>query len=583
MLPGPEEVAARWRTPPAQVAAPDGAPRQEYARTPAAARIAQLATDAGLFHFHFERRAHLPLPEAWIGPGAAGLADPPQWSDGVLPEAKYQSFRHDLAIASYHPHHRAKWAVHELCHGLVGFAWRRDATPFFHATAGRLAELLPVALWYFFDEAFLRRCPDHQGAGSLFRTLCPRCEAVASPLPDDPHGVGFLRDGLTFVDRELTAIARSRRLGRPIPHLWATIDLCSDGVAYARAHGARLASDDMAAWADRLLVAGGGWSPDLDQLEARVVDVLAALLGEGPAPALAPTPAHARWRWILADVGFRLATVRADTDGEALDALDAALDVLAAGVQLTTRSDLSPDEVARRCGEATVEARVRYDQLAEEWEMPDGRDVFALGYAAPGADPGGALLADGVRSVMPLTTTLLDAHLDDVCDAFARADGLSREPVAARFARFLADAAPAVADLAAWEALTAHLPTPSDRLSGPAADDRLRLADGFVAATFAADVLSLAERVDAGAVDLVWVDGHAALHAHDGEPPAQEPFGLVVGRDDDGEIVLVELDADAACALRDHPDDPSPHLDPDERAALAEVGVLVPVAWAERA
>jgi hypothetical protein len=206
-----------------------------------------------------------------------------------------------------------------------------------------------------------------------------------------------------------------------------------------------------------------------------------------------------------------------------------------------------------------------------------------VGYDAPGADPGGASLADGVRSVMPLTTALLDDRLDGLCDAFARVDGLSREPLAARFARHLGQAVPAIADLAAWEALSAHLPTPSDRLTGPGADERLRLADGFVAATFSCDVLSLAERVDAGSVDLTWTGDGASLHAHDGQPIPAEPVGLVVGRDDDGEIVLIEVDPAAARALRDHPDDPLPHLDPEERAGLVEVGVLVPVALAETA
>ena len=135
---------------------PEGAPLHEYTRSPAAMAVARLAARDGLFAFHFEHRHHLELPEEWSDD------DPVEWRGGTLPERKYQSFQHELAIASFHPSHRAKWGTHELCHGLVGFAWRPDATPLFHATAARLAELLPVALWYFFDEALLTRCPDHQ-------------------------------------------------------------------------------------------------------------------------------------------------------------------------------------------------------------------------------------------------------------------------------------------------------------------------------------------------------------------------------------------------------------------------------------
>ena len=116
---------------------PFGAPSGEYTRTPVAARVGHLAARDGLFLFHFERRAHLPLPEAWVPPDREDLTLPPTWEDGVLAEAKYQSFRHDLALASFHPMHRAKWTAHELCHGLVGFGWRPGASTFFHATAGR--------------------------------------------------------------------------------------------------------------------------------------------------------------------------------------------------------------------------------------------------------------------------------------------------------------------------------------------------------------------------------------------------------------------------------------------------------------
>ena len=35
-------------------------------------------------------------------------------------------------------------------------------------------------------------------------------------------------------------MARSRREGRPVPHRHGTLDLASDGVAYAVAHGLRL-------------------------------------------------------------------------------------------------------------------------------------------------------------------------------------------------------------------------------------------------------------------------------------------------------------------------------------------------------
>src|SRR5690606_27464471 len=112
----------------------------------------------------------------------------------------------------------------------------------FHALAAWLAELLPVALWYFFDEADLARCPRHQRAGPLFQTYCEACEraALAGPREPDRESRRLLREGRRYVERELRAIARSRRLGRAEGTRFATIDLAEDALQYAAAHGARL-------------------------------------------------------------------------------------------------------------------------------------------------------------------------------------------------------------------------------------------------------------------------------------------------------------------------------------------------------
>ena len=182
---------------------PCGAPDREFTRSPAAMRVGHLATEAELFLFHFEHRVHLELPEDWVE--RPEDAAPPEWLGGVLPERKYQSFRHDLLIGSFHPGHRAKWSAHELCHALVGFAWRPDPSPLFLATAGRLAELLPVVLWYFLDEAYLQRCPVHQGGGALFRKHCLACDAAAQPNLGDVHAERRLEEAVRFMERELAA------------------------------------------------------------------------------------------------------------------------------------------------------------------------------------------------------------------------------------------------------------------------------------------------------------------------------------------------------------------------------------------
>lgn len=581
-----DEITTRWRATAAHLAQggavvlPDGTPAAEYRRSPAAARIGELAASDGLFHFHFERRLHLALPEAWAPPGEPELAQPPLWDAGILPESKYQSFRHDLPVASFHPHHRAKWSTHELCHGLVGFGWRPDATPFFHATAGRLAELLPVALWYFFDEAFLRRCDDHAGEGDTFRVPCARCEALAGADPARAEAGDFVAQGLRFVDAELAAIARSRRLGRAVPHRWATLDLASDGVAYARAHAARLSSDTFQAYADRFLVADGGWSEDLDALEARVLDVLAGLLGpDRPAP-LAPTAAHGRWRWVTQDLGWR--ALAATTDGPAAvrRAGLAAADKLAEIVPHTLRASSDVDTLARPILDAAVAS---WRAVRSKALIPVG-DLLAVGYPLPGHADNDSPLLDGLDGCVPILRELLGDLFSDEVRTFARADGFERAHVAVRWGAWIDQRhGGPIGDLARWEAAVATLsPTAPAHLDGPARDDRRRLADGMQVLRFAHEVLSLAERAEAGGLDAVRDDsGRLTLVAHDGLPVEPADTAILLGRDAAGETLVLDIDPEAAAALAALGDGDVPELPIDELEALTEFGVLVPVALRE--
>ncbi|MCB9665234.1 MAG: hypothetical protein H6732_14075 [Alphaproteobacteria bacterium] len=578
----PAQVAAHLRAEAAALAAggaveaPDATARQELARTPAAAAVSREAARQGLFHFHFEHRVHLELPEAWLDPASGpGAGDPPAWEAGVLPEPKYQAFRHDLAVASYHPGHRAKWAVHELCHGLVGFAWQPGASPFFHATAGRLAELLPVALWYFLDEAFLRRCPDHQGQGALYRASCARCEALAGPLADDEAAEAHLEAGQRFVARELDAVARSRREGRPIPHRHATLDLCSDGVAYARSHGTRLAHPAFAGWMERFAVAGGGWSPSLDALEDRVLAVFDHLLGGPPPPALAPSALHGRWRWTLQDLGARLVQHGLDLPRRAAARVALAVDALAEAVPATTRADDDPDAAGRR-------ALQRVQEALEP--LGTGPEVWATGYALPGLPPATEGLAEGLPTATPLVVDLLGPRLPEALTAFAAHDLAHprRLPLAARWAAWWAtQQAPVVADLAAWEAAATHATTPLQPPLGPARDARRALADGVQLVRAAHDVLALAERVDAGGLQLGAGPGWG-VDAVDGQPLAPAPTALVVALAADGELLVLDVDPETADVLAALDPPAPPDLPDDERLALEEHGILVPAAVAEQ-
>lgn len=223
---------------------PGGSPESDYCRSPAAARVGSFAAQSGLRLFHYELREQFDLPAGWLPEEIAEEHSlSPEWERGVLAERKYQSFRHDQMLGGFNPGHRGKWSTHELCHGLVGFGYRIDPSPLFIATAGRLAELVPVVLWYFLDEIGLQRCPIHQGGGALFRVYCPDCERLAGSARTSQPVEPLLQEAAAFMDRELAAVARSRRTGRPVPHQWATLNLCSDGLAYAHAHGGATALD----------------------------------------------------------------------------------------------------------------------------------------------------------------------------------------------------------------------------------------------------------------------------------------------------------------------------------------------------
>jgi len=523
---------------------PDGTPARDHRRSPAAQRVGELAAADGLFAFHFEHRFALDLPEMWVEPGQEEHASPSRWADGVLPERKYQSFRHDLAVASFHPGHRGKWSSHELCHALVGFGWHPGATRFFHATAGRLAELLPVVLYYFLDEVRLQRCARHAGGGPLYREFCADCEQAAAFRETTAEDRQHLVDAARFLDAELAAIARSRRLGQPIAHRYGSLDLCSDGVAYARAHHRRLNSAAMERFA-AFLVPGGGWSADLDALEARVVEVSRALVGGG-CSALAPDPSAGRDRWARQDLAFRMLTVWSETQGEAASAI--------------------LEQVERLHRAPFSELREAWEGLTESFILPSATELFAVGYTLAG--PGSHLpqLDEGLRSVTPLVLELADDAGIDLVAPFAAEDPCQRQPIGDRFAEWLAEAHPDVAPLAQLETAIRGVRPDTLALSlGPG--EGAVLCDGARVVFGPTDLFALSEAVDAGTISGVATEGRLSL-VLDGSA-----WAVVVGRDAVGELVLVELDPEDAAAVLEG------RGSPEVVAQLVELGVMRPQRW----
>jgi hypothetical protein len=526
------------------------APADELLRCPAARRIGALAHESELLLSHFEHRHHLPVPDHWLPVGRPDLVGSPSWRGGYLCEHKFTHFRYDNPVGSFHPGHRAKWTAHELCHALIGFAWRPDASPLFYCLAGRLAEVLPVALWYFFDEAGLRRCPVHEGAGPLFNAHCASCERAAALGPSEgPVDPQWAARGRAFVEAELAAIAETRAKGTAVIHRYATIDLHSDALAWTAAHRLRLESPEFARFRERFLTPAQGAHETLDSLVSRVREVGDDLAGGPPARPLEGN----RALWIAQDVAWRLTLIIAECEGVVVDALDGLVNHLA-----DAPTEQSMGEV--------IEA---YHGLREEWILPSPDDLFAVGYPLPGGyGYATEQVAQGIASVCPKTASLLDDTFEALVDEFVRVETPRRVPVARRFAAFLADAVPGTAaDLARYEAAVGHpgeADPEADAFGADAAGDvtHLRLSRGV-------EILALAS-------DLTpYIGGDGAGGCH-----------LVVRRTSGGEVVIAELSPETAAVLQVLANEGSAPtetlgLKPEELDALRGLGVVMPVNWSE--
>lgn len=525
-------------------------PTSEIERSPAASAIGRLASASALGLFHFEHRARLETPDGWLPPGRADLATAPTWTSGVLPESKYQGFRHDLLIGSYHPGHRAKWTAHELCHGLVGFAWRPDASPFFMAVAARLAEALPVGLWYYLDEVGLRRCPRHAGGGALYGAHCRACEISAAEGMDlSAADRAWSTLGAGFVEREIDAALRSADQGEMVSHRLGNLDLASDGVAYAGAHGRRLASPEFARFASDFFRRGEGLHEDLESLAARVREVLEGVV-EGSH--VTPLEGDADVR-IAQDIGWRLLTLRAEMDGEAAESLDAMID------------DLAQD----RSGPVVQEVIERYADLHAEYEVPDPDELFAVGYTlAPGIGQSRRQVRAGLETACPRVMSRLGAGAKEAVEDFVSTDGLERSPLGKRFAGWARRCLSGeLADLAALEAALAH-PRPADAealaLGGAGATDGLRLDTSVVLLALEHDALE----DPAGPLERL-----------------SEPLRLACRSTGDGEVELAELEPHVFEALEalstrgEACPEAALEMDAETIGALRAHGILVPDRW----
>ena len=521
------------------------APTADLVRSTSAEMVAELAAASGLFMAHFEHRRRLPFPESWCLEGMQPVEERDTWHDGALNEAKYAAFRHDFLQGSFHPGHRAKWTTHELCHGIVGFGWRPDASPFFHALAARTAEILPVALWYFFDEADLRRCPTHRGGGPLGRSFCSACETAAGGGRDvwTAESERWMARGRDFVDRELTAVARSARTGTMVSHRVGDVDLANDALTYARAHQRRLDSESFHHWVDVFSPgdAGMGRYTSIEGLMHRVEVLSGWLQRKGNAPPLQ----GASCDWIAQDLGGRLLQVWEDTGGEARKGLEQLCHTLS----LKTERDSISGVVGG------------YEALHEEYMLPTPEEVFAVGYEVHesyGSDL--RQLCDGVQSAVPATSQQLGHTLQGMVLRFARWDTNVRIPIGKRFAQWLYSLNRAgLGDIACLESCVSHMrwDASNSQESLVAEGGIWQLARGVAVLLLEHDALGV-------------ITGTCALHNATGQT------GYLVRSSPERESLIVEVEPALAKALLDaHDLDPWGQVDSDTLGVLCEEGFLV--------
>lgn len=515
-------------------------PRREASVTEAGARVFALAEAAGVFFSHFEYAVPAPGPASWAPTGRPDLGEILTWRGGVLPETKFRHFRLDRPVASYHPGQRSKWTTHELCHQLVGFAWWPGMSRLEIACMARVAEALPVALWYFFDESARPRCPAHVAHDAFSAGYCRRCEAVEAPA--GPADERLVSAGMAFLGREIDSATASLRDGTVYASPHASVDLASDGLAWASAHAERLRSPEFASWMARFRSWGDGWRASMDELVA-TVEALGAHLAHGGPPVLPFSPPALR---VKADLGWRLISLAASlpTRGRR------------AGVRVAVLRLVDDLERGLAFGEL-VDA---YRDLGVR-DLPSHDEIFGVGYrvSASRGDDGLAVaqVARGVESALPLTASRLD-DLPLAVRRFVAGDRLERRPLARRFAASLLAGSPE-ADLARLEAALAD--------PGPAPLGALALAP---------DVRDDAPLVLAPEAELVSTDWEV-LPVLEGEPPYAGPSACLVVRGADGDPRVYPLSpwargvvTEMAGGARVVP--PDEH---GERARLVEAGAWV--------
>lgn len=388
-----------------------GVPAADFLSTLLSARIGLMGAQVGLRFVHHELRRRLPFPEG-LGPEVAVWDGQtvPEWREGVLETPKYFSFFLDTPFPAYNTNYRIKWRPHEVLHGLVTFFWSPEMTRFEAYVGARIAELLPVAHWYGYDEILRPRCPKHKGQ-LLYRMSCPDCEALSGrPYWETDVSDARLLDqsrlaearAASYLATELAAINAEMDSGRRVWTHHPRLDGASDAEGYLKGHHNRLTAWSFGATVEHFLVAGVDYQDTVAGLRDNMLSVQSALLHD-PLSFDAETAERRYMRRVLRDLGYRtfVALEWLDEGSAAEDGLMPIVEAAAAlsGELLSPGADpgrgvaLVHDWLARFSAYADAfppEVAAAFPGLA----LPDWPDDRFL-------DAGLPQVMDGIRSALP--------------------------------------------------------------------------------------------------------------------------------------------------------------------------------------
>ncbi len=355
-----------------------GADPRDYHRSTVAKRIFSLAGDNQLIFAHYEYRWPIPVPESWISERDRHSQGEVHWKNGVLSELKYQSFRHDSVVCNFHPGQSSKWGAHELCHKLVGYAWKKDGDLLFHTLAAWAAEVLPVTVYYFWDEIDCQKCSSHKDFSISPMTFCAACERFSNTTPNKRQDL--VRAGWNFLNTQLQAIEASMKSNRLVTAPFMGLDLADDAYYYSLSQYPRMNSVTYQEYMEHM-VPPQIYCSTIETFLQRIRLVAKAIMEEIPLSNYGLT----RMDWMSLDVGFRALELSENME-ETLQ--PQFLDHLS--TYMTTK-DISGFAAA-------------YAELSEEFHLPTVEEFFGVGYNLhPNYGYHHQQVKDGIESLIPIS------------------------------------------------------------------------------------------------------------------------------------------------------------------------------------